>query len=319
MSTGKKVLNVFGIIFALPVNTVLVIILMVAPLLFSMIAFIQPENLVDTVTKMDTSEIVSEILQTPESETLPPELEQIGLLLESDAAKELVELYAEDITNALMGETGEMNFTPEKIMEIVDANMDEILEIYKEIDPEVVDIPVEELKTEIRDTLDELSEEIVEAIPAPEEIKTQMVEQSAEVKMALEVLEQRETIKWSLVGVIAVLAILVFVLRLFGFRGFRWLGVDLIIATVISGGLCVFVKGSATLLGEFVADSQLATKLLGALTSEFATGMMIRTGIMLVCGIGLLVAFIFIRKAQKRKAATVVPAFVQETPAQTEE
>ncbi|MBQ4641692.1 MAG: hypothetical protein IJB47_03665 [Oscillospiraceae bacterium] len=319
MSTGKKVLNVFGIIFALPVNTVLVIILMVAPLLFSLIAFIQPENLVDTVTKVDTSDVVSEMLQAPEGETLPKEIEQISVLLESDVFNELQELYMTDIANTFLGGKGDMEFTPEKIMEIVDANMDELVEIYKELDPQSVEVPVEELKIEIRDALDELSEEIAEALPAPEEVKTQMVEQSEEMKMALEIIEQRETIKWGLVGVIVVLAIVVFVLRLFGFRGFRWLGVDLIIAAVISGGMCGLLKGSTILLADFVADNQLASNLLSMITSDFATGMIIRTGIMLVCGIGLLVAFIYIRKAQKRKAATVTPVAAQETPTLAEE
>lgn len=311
MSTGKKVLNVFGIIFAIPINTILIILLIIAPLLFSLISFAQPENLVNTVTKVDMNTVISEAIVTPEGETVPQEMEQIGELLKTDAAKELMEVYATDITNALYGNTAEMGFTSEKFMEIVDANIDELAEVFKESDPQMAQLPAEELKTQVRDMLNETADQVVSALPAPEEIKTEIAGDSEEMNAALEILSKLDIIKWALVGLIVVLSGLVFVLRLYKFRGFCWLSVDLMAASVLSGIMSVALLRAPALLTDMAEGNQVLSDIIGTVASGFATGMLIRTVIMLVCGAGMLVAFIFIRKAMKAKAAPVViPAAV---------
>lgn len=312
MSTGKKVLNIFGIVVAIPVNTVLIVLLIVAPLLFSLISFAQPENLVKTVSKVDVNAVVSEVIAAPEGETLPPEMEQISDFLETDAAKELMEVYATDITNALYGNTEEMGFTPEKFMEIVDANIDELADVFKESNSELAELPEEELKTQVRDMLNDTADQVVSALPAPEQIKTDIAGDSEEASAALEVLSKLDIIKWALVGVIVILSGLVFALRLYKFRGFCWLSVDLLVASVLSGIMSVALLNTPALLAGMAEGNQLLSDIIGTVAAGFATGMLIRTIIMLVCGAGLLVAYIFIRKALKAKAASVVVACQQD-------
>ncbi len=308
MSTGKKVLNVFGIIFTVPINTILIVLLIIAPLLFSLISFAQPENLVKTVSKVDVNEVISEAIIAPEGETVPPEMEQISDFLETDAAKEMMEVYATDITNALYGNTAEMGFTPEKFMEIVDANIDELADVFKESNSELAELPEEELKTQVRDMLSDTADQVVSALPAPEQIKTDIAGDSEEMNAALEILGKLDIIKWALVGVIVILSGLVFALRLYKFRGFCWLSIDLMAASVLSGIMSMALMNTPALLTDMAEGNQLLSDIIGTVAAGFATGMLIRTIIMLVCGAGMLVAFIFIRKAQKQKLSVMIPA-----------
>lgn len=324
MSTGKKVLNVFGVIIALPINVALVVFLIVAPLLFSLISFAQPETLVKTVSKVDVNGVFSEVIVAPEGETVAPEMEYLGEFLETDAAKELMEVYATDIINALYGNTGEKGLTSEKFMEIVDANIDELAEVFNESDPQMAQLPAEELKTQVRDMLNETADQVVSVLPAPEEIRTEIAGDSEEMNAALEILSKLDVIKWALVAVIIVLSGLVFVLRLYKFRGFCWLSVDLMAASVLSGIMGVALLRAPTLLTDMAEGNQVLSDIIGTVASGFATGMLIRTAIMLACGVGMLVAFIFIRKANKVKvipvAAPVAAVTAQEeTPAEEKE
>ena len=78
--------------------------------------------------------------------------------------------------------------------------------------------------------VEEKAEEIIQALPKPEQIKEEIVERSPEVEMLLNILEKKDTIELVTVGVIAALCVLIFLCRLWGFRGFRWLAVDLFVA-----------------------------------------------------------------------------------------
>ena len=315
MSTSKKVLNIFGIVFAFPTSFIFILLLMVAPLLLSLISLAQPENLANRVTNVDRRQVIEAVVGKSDGETVIPEMEQISKFLDTKAAKELVNVYVTDVAKTLYGEEVAQGITQEKFMKIVDNNIDELAEVFQAVSPEMAELPADERKTKVRELLNESASEVVAALPTPEVLKTQLVEDSPELKEALDILGMLDVIMWSFIGTIVFFALLIFVFRLPGFRGVRWLSVDLLVASILSGVICVPLITTPALLTGLASGNPMVSTLLGAVTVNFATGMLIRTIIMFVFGIGLLVAYIFIKKAlKKKKVSAVVVMPVTETP-----
>ena len=349
MNVAKKVLNVFGILLAWILSIALVVMLIVTPTVMSALSLLEPDTITELVTSVfdqpDQSAAapqktygISNLSSTTgttdttgnTSDQMPDlddilgglDLEAVGDLfgveldeqivnkvLNSNAAKEFIQTYTEDITNAITGSSGEPQFNAEKIVEIVEENIDEIVDIIQEVDPSISKDEVEKIKQDIKTAVVENAESFVEALPKPEQIVTEIVKSSPELEMALEIVAQKENIKKAIVGAIVVLSVLIFLFRLPGFRGLRWLATDLFVAAGFGGVICFALSTSASLITELVGDEAALVDMVSWLISSFVTGVMIRTAIILVAAIVLLVAYILIKKALAKKAA------VQEQPA----
>lgn len=316
MNIVKKILNVFGILLAWILSLVLIPMLMVSPLLFSGISFVQPDNMVEMVTDVDISQLIPDFEAVGGGDLTETEVEQIEKILNTDAVKEFITVYTKDVTNSLFGIEATPGFTPELFMEIVDDNIDELIEVFKAVDPELSDVPVEELETEVREFISENTAEMLESLPAPETVREQLVENNPEMETALKIWGQMDMIKWVIVGVTVILAVLIFLCRLFGFRGFRWLAVDLFIASAFSGLLCAPLIATPDLLTGLLEGNEGLAGILGTAISGFAEGMVIRTAIMFVSGIALLTVYLLIKSARKKKQAAALAAqvVVENTP-----
>lgn len=333
----KKLLNVLGILVAWLLSIALVVMLIVTPILFSALSLLNA----DTITKVVTDTLsyvadhaggepsaenaqvmtLSNTNQSASAEDAGKDMlesvfgdkisqEHIEAILSSNAVKELIEAYTDDLTNAITGGSQEASFNADKIKSIVNNNIDEIVEGLQENIPELADTDVAELKSNIQKAVEENAEEIVNALPKPEEIKEQLIDDNPVLEAAIEIIAMKNTIKLAVIGVIVLLSVLIFVCRIPRLRGFRWLAVNLFVggsfAALVTSGL----MAGKSAIGEFTkeADAQLAG-LVESLVGAFANGMLVRTIVMLVAGGVLLTAYILINRfrTQKTVATEEIP------------
>lgn len=337
MTNGKKVFNVLGIIMAWLLSIALVILLVVSPIVLSALSLLDAKTITNAFASSITTPGTKDTQPSAEGvkitrlsnvtdETAPNsnttgaiDISQIGDLesllgddideevlneiLSSDVAKEIIEVYTGDIANAFLDDGSQGQFDGEKLKDIVNNNIDEVVDILQKAVPELADMDKDDLKSEIQKAVDENANEIVQALPKPEEIKQQITESSPELEIVLKIIAQKNTIKLVIVGVLVLLSALIFLCRLCGFRGLRWLATDLFVAGGIGLLVCVALTLSSSLLTDMVATEPMLSGLIGALLSAFTTGLWIRIGVMILSAVALLVAYILIKRTRAKKAA----------------
>lgn len=305
MSTGMKVLNVFGIILAWFLSIALVITLFVAPVVLSALSTVKPEKIVDTMGNMEVSEFADAFLE------IETEDEQLKELLSSDTVQELYETYVSGLTGIFEDEPVQNMLTEEKINEIIHNNIDELYEIYIQMEPDAATIPAEEAKQKAEEVFAEGVSELVTNLPSAEELRENFMPQSPEMDMIKDLFAATDMIKLSYIVSIIVLCVLIFVCRLHGFRGFRWLAVDLFVATGFAALTCMSLSLVPGMLGTLIEGQPAVTALLQEFFDVFAVGVYVRTGIMLISGVVMLVLYLWIKKALAKKNAAgpaVIPA-----------
>lgn len=326
MDTFHKVSNVFGVIFAWLLSIVLVVMLIVSPMVLSALSMLRAEMITKVVSEALTAQtpaeddraaepavtLLSEDSQQAASSELPDEYEQAGgnflsgifgdqlkqediqKILSSDLVKDFVRIYTDSMADALTGKPTQNAFDAEAIKAFANAHVDDIVEIAIQIVPQYAEKDTEEVKAMIRKLVDENVEELAKALPKPEELVNNLLEESPELEILLQIIARRKAIKWAIVGAIAVLGVLIFLCRLPGLRGFRWLATDLFVGSGFGIVICVaLLVGRNPLLG--MMDKQVAG-IVGSLLSVFSTGVIVRTVVMLVFAVALLVAYIFLKK-----------------------
>lgn len=324
MKVFKGIMNVLCIILTVFVALAMLVLLFVTPLVSSTLDVINPDKL---------TKIVTDILTTTDSgasggssssssgSALSGDMgaglkdyilgeygeyiteDALDDILNSKAVQEVIGAYAEDVTNALTGTEAEAKFNAETIKQIVNDNMDEIVDILQEVSPELAETDREEIKSTIQTAVDENVEEIVETLPKPEELKETLVEEMPELEIALDILAQRDAIKAALWGAIAILAVLIFVLRLFRISGFLWISVYMFIATAFNGVICFALKLVPGLFSAAGSNAMGVVSLLNAMLSPLFNSMLTYTLILLGVAVACLIAHIFIQKARKNSRA----------------
>lgn len=361
MNIAKKVLNVFGIIIAWILSLVLVLMLIISPILQTTLSLLNPETITQVfagaLTGMATDgpssqQKVDEVqggelvflsdgtTQESEGQNNGFDLSQFGLegllgdtqlkqedleaIISSDVAKEILGAYTEDLANVISGKTPASEFDAQKLKGIINDNLDEIVDILQDVSPEIAQIDKETLKADIQKAVDEFADEIVQVLPSPEEIKQQVAKDNPEMEMAFKILAEKDNIKLAIAGVVFLITVLIFLCRLPGLRGFRWLATDLFIGAGFGIVLCAGLLFGSANLEMFLGDNAQIAGMVEGLLSAFTTGMMIRTGVMLISAVALLVVYILIKKARKKKLAkklleAEMPAIETEEPAEPEE
>lgn len=328
MDATKKVFNVLGIIVAWVLSIALVIMLIATPIVLSALSLLDVNTLVETVTDSLVEQIapskesaatyevkklanesgaVSGTVQSGEGvlkdlfgDSVTPEV--MEKILASKAAKQFIAAYADGFSNALTGK-GSTQIDAKLVKKIINDNIDEVVELVKLASPNAANMSIEELKQKIAESVDQTAEQITKTLPQPEQIKDAVLEENPELEVILQVIARKDAIKAAYVGTVAVFCILIFLCRLPGYRGFRWLATDLF----VGGGFCALQSAGLliavpALQGGLAMDPAI-TAVVKKLLTTFATGVAVRTAIMLVCAVALLVAYIFIKKALAKKAA----------------
>lgn len=352
-----KALNVLAIILAWFLSIAMVVMLIVAPLTLSALSLLDTENIVDIVsqTLLDGNKSAAArpqegfVVQNLSAKTEPATEEKpvdttgsinmdglqdllgnavgseemLNKVMASDAMSELLGAYTKDITNAFAGKNAQKEFTPEFLVDVVQENLDEIVEIVAASGTALTDEEKQEFKNQLKTTVEENAEEIVAALPAPEEIKESITKENEDIELAFTILAKKDAIKGTIVGVIVLISALIFGLRYPGLRGMRWLSTNLFTA----GGFNLFIcaalgLGSTALKGVTAGMNAIngtgIDGVFATLLSQISTGVVIRTVIIFVAAVALLVGYIFLKPfVRKKKAAEIVEPAIEETVLET--
>ena len=324
----KKAWNILGIFFAWILSILLVVMLIAAPLALSALSLLEAKTVTNVITDALTAgsglpepqasaeEVrmvrLSDVSQTQapvDAEGILTEIfgddmnkDQLDAILSSKVVKEFVETYTEDLTAAFVGGAEGAQFNAEKVKAIVNDNMDEIVDILQEVVPECADMDKAELVANIQKAMDENAEALVQALPKPQEIRDEIAKSSPELELVFQIIAKKNALRLAIIGAIVLISALIFLCRLCGFRGFRWLAVDLFVGAGFGGVFCAALLVGVPMLKESMADNAIVSGLVGSLMSAFTTGMIVRTVVMLVSGGVLLAGYIILKKHRAKKA-----------------
>lgn len=336
-----KAWNVISIIFAWIISIALVLALVATPVVMSALSLLNPKTLTDVLTetligdqKKSASEEIDgaqiallasdsdtaaknesvDALITPEmvKDLLGVEVDKEGLeeVVKSKPMQKVLSAYTEDLTNVITG-SGETKFDGNAIKKIVDENLEEIVDVLQEVSPELAEKSKEELRDQIRTTVEDKADAFVQELPKAEEVKEDLVEEIPAAETVFSVLAKKTALKWGIIGGLVLLAVIIFFLRYPGFRGLRWLAVDLFVASGIGALLCVALKVVSPMMAQLMEDGPAAvTTLVNSVLSVLTNGLIWRFAVMLGSGVVLLVGYILIKKF--RKESVVVEEAAEE-------
>lgn len=325
MKIVKGIFNVLGIILAWIFSLVLVFMLTVAPTAMTALSMLDVDTvtgvltdaLEDTVKEDSAANIeitrLSETSQAPDGGNVLEQMlgdkfapEVLRTILSSNAAKEFLEAYTKDLANAVSGKNDAPLVNAQLLKTLAAEHIDEMVNVARMIDPALSEEDTEKLKTAILQGVEEKAEEFINAIPKPAQIMEEMTRTNPAVEKLLQLIALRDTVKLIIIGIIAGLSALIFLCRIPGFRGLRWISTDLFTAFGTNVMICL-----PLLLGKTVTEKLLGAELAGnslvaALIGTFTKGMVIRTAVLLVAAIVLLVVYKMLKKRRNKKAAPAV-------------
>lgn len=299
MKIFKIIMNILGIIAASFLSILLIIALMVTPIISAVSAFFKGENVHKIISSIDYAKIIeAEIGETGLSGETELETEIINDLMESDMMKDVVELCVDNIFEVVDGNSGADKVTAEDITKIAENHMDELKKILK--DNIGSDIPVtdEILEEMARAAVKEYSVQIAEMMPTAEDLGLN--------KDVLNIISnlRNGTYFWIVFAAAAGLTLLAMLCQVMRFKGFMWIGVDYLVATIGTVILAFTIKVTdfATLLGEKLIGNSILSTVTGIISKEMLKGAVI----MAVCGILFIVVFVVGRKLLKKKVCNSV-------------
>ncbi len=218
-------------------------------------ALLSPNGTLDLSTLVDTFHILmnSGLL---DMETL---LEEIGIpadaqidteqitksLAKSSVAKELIATYTEDILNAATGVNASQKLTSGTVLDIITSHMDEIVTLVEDNLPEDVEIDRSKLESAIDKAASVALPALVDSLPPAKELADKIIDQeNPTLATAMDILRfiRSGHLRISAIVIVAVLALLIFLLRLPGFSGLHWVGSEALSGALIIGALAFFLQ-----------------------------------------------------------------------------
>lgn len=240
------------------------------------------------------------------------ETEALQNILKSEAATETINdilgAYTEGLTDAITGK-GEAAFTAETVKKIANDNLDKIVDVLQKEVPAMAEKPKEELKTEIQTAIENNAENIAAALPKAEDIKENLMSSldaatQQAIAAGLWCISNKVMINWIFFGVCAVLCVLIFFLRFWGFNGLRQLAIDMFVGGGIGVVLSVILKLVGAKIPELMeGEAEMAAKAVVTVINEMGSAMLWRTILIVVAGGVSLAGFIVLKKLRNKKAA----------------
>ena len=264
------------------------------------------ESLMASLEELTSSGII-DVEQLMEDLEIPKDAQidsaqMLQELSESKAVQTLITKYAEDILNAATGTEAPPALTGETVMGILSPHMDELVSIVERNLPKDANIDREKLSAAIDKAAGDALPTLVDALPPAKEVANALVGEDGELAMALEAFGfvRSGQLRLIALGVIAIFLLLIFLLRMPGFKGLRWIGISGLFGAVLAGGLGYLLQAKPVLvaLQEAVSDaSGLVMPLLKSLSSAFVNFAIIYAiaGFAFIIGCGVLNAA-FVKK-----------------------
>jgi len=319
----KKFVGFLTALIAVVFSIVFIVVANAAVCSACVISLLKPESITAFAQSIDYAALFSDFTEETEAEgetTSSPdteleieadaafgnvEAELIDALMKSDTAKQLLNEYVAGVGSVFTGEEAPEGLTEDKLKDIVNENMDEIVGIVKEYTDE--EVSEEDIRAQIDQALEENAEEIVASLPTVEDVKNEFEDDT--LKILRKVFVPKTT--YTLVGLSVFLALLIYACRYKRFGGFMWIGVDCIIA----GCFAALIKVAFSIAETVILD------MLGAESMEIVGKVLAIVGQAFTVGIAVLFAIavisialcILLRRAAKKKAEAE-PAPLQTEP-----
>lgn len=305
-------------------SVILVIALMLVPVLLSALSLLTADNITRVVT-----ETVNEGLRDAQKRTDPveyvkqnlpediadtdevniilenvlendPDGQTMDKVMESDAVKEFVNLYTEDLTNSLAGNKQTSQLDAEKLKELTADGMDDIVAAVKEVNPEVTTEELDELRTSITKVVDEQAEDIIASFPDPGEVTKELKQSVPGMDLAMKIMAGKKMITIVSISLLVLLSAGVFLCLLQEFRGFRSLSVSLLIGGGFNAVLYAILAFGASLVIKAIPLAIVKTVLRSVL-GTVTRSMLVWTIVLLLVGGALLGTYFVLKKLRAKK------------------
>ena len=300
MKAVKIILNIFGILLAVILSIVLFASLIATPVVSAATKLISPNTINQVIDEMDFEAILENSIPEESESAIPKEV--ISKVFETQAAKDFITLYTSEISAAFKGDVTE-GITADQIKQIFNDNIDEITDIMYQYVPEGENITKEELKTNLTQELDVLSDDIAKQLP---DVNQLIGEGNDNELMQTASLIFSGTILNACIFACVILSALIYALRFPRFKGFMWLGVVYLLATlsVLAIGIAgASVSSVSALLLESIPAEMLGivTPIISVIFSKITNGGLALLGLAALFIAAFILCRIFIVK--KKKAA----------------
>ena len=217
-------------------------------------------------------ETLNSMLELPEGSTVDTE-KMADKLMNSEAAKELVDAYVDDILNSAT--TGESTFNGDAALDIINPHIGELIDIVEECLPEGAVVDRTALEEATKKALEVALPAIVDALPAPDDAVNALAEKVPYLKEALKAID---FIRNGSLRACALLLVMIFIValcifRIPGLRGLLCIGICGVIGALLCGG--IYLVLSMPTLNEFLVTSlgqysTLVTEFAGDFAHEYA-------------------------------------------------
>lgn len=184
--------NVVGVLLSVLVSAALLVSMLVAPVMSGVTHFTQPETVRQVVQNVDFKQIILDSLTGLVDVGAEKEYEFLLDLAETNAFRELVELYVTDLTGILDRDEEPGVLTEEALRKIMEDNMDELVQtvrvVGQRLKEDLTSYTDEDIADEIREYFDEAVHEFLEIAPTIEDLRrliTQVVSGFADLSATI--------------------------------------------------------------------------------------------------------------------------------------
>ena len=226
--------GIFAVLSSL-LMPVLLVALILCPVVNAITSLTDPEAITDMIGKIDIRDLTSAdpaIEMAIEKLDIP--VDAIDDLLGMQLVEDFTRLYLEDAEAQLFEGQRGTRITEEKLLSILDDNMDDIVEYIREYSPkDTKDSSDAEIADEIRSLAKEKAPELVDALPPVSDIIDGISDAGIDTEI---ITRSYDFIKNTLMPltytVIVLLSLLIFGCRAYHLEGTIWLGIDYFLASI---------------------------------------------------------------------------------------
>ena len=280
--------NLIGVLVAIVLSLVLLVTMVTAPVFSGATNLVQNETLHSVVKSIDFAELLG-------AADMGEGNELVGQLMETEAAKAIINLYIDDTLALLDGSGAQPTLTVEAVKSLVQANMAELLPILRNAMGVTEGVTDQMLEQYILLMFDEMGAELINSLPTPQELGL-----GEEVLLAISLFRSKLLLTGVTIAII-VLSLLILLFRFPRFKGFMWLTVVYLLSAISAVGMGASIS---SLLPNLIATVEpmlvgVVTPIALLLSKSFFTA----AAVMAIAAVVFILIFVFGRKASKKRKA----------------
>ena len=232
----NSALKILGTVFCLILSLFFIVTAVIVPFYYSITALTVPETIALVVQNVDYETVIE---QNP---NIKSTLQEFGIdsseadkYMKSAQAKELIEIYADEVTEIFLNIPNDRMLDVSLIKEIVDDNIDDFIAIAE--DNTGLELSEKLIGNEVDTFFKENKTEIEAAVPAIEETRT-----IVKTIMASTIIERKLTLNSALIIIAVVAVVLAMICLIKRSAGFLWIGIDFTFISIILSLIIIFSR-----------------------------------------------------------------------------